>query len=99
MVKSLAHQSGIAIIEISLLHGGRPGNVFNIVGKHGNKTCKKMNISKSDVSLTRLHEDEVATSFTIIVDITNTTVDMDILHQVLSRALHIYPNAFLATIH
>ncbi|KAL3795130.1 hypothetical protein HJC23_007358 [Cyclotella cryptica] len=73
--------SGIAIIEISLLHGGRPGNVFNIVGKHENSTCKKMNISKSDISLTRLQEDEVSSSFTISVDIINTTVDIEILHQ------------------
>lgn len=78
-----------------MIHGSRPGNVLNIVARHENNARKKMNISKSDIGLTRLQEDEVSSSFTIIVDIINTTVDIEILHQVLCLALFMYKSAHM----
>jgi hypothetical protein len=69
--------SGIAIIEISL----SSNNTITILDTR-EETNQRMSISKSDVSLQRMQENETSSSFKITVDITNTTVDIDILHKV-----------------
>ena len=72
-------QSGIAIIEISLLHN-RSRNTITVSDKRS--VGPRSIITKSDILLKRMEEDELSLSYQIVVDITNTTVDIDVLHRV-----------------
>ena len=75
--------SGIAIIEVHLLHGDN-SECEILVGKKGNIANNKMHVSQSDISLSSdkspKHNDE--SPFRIRIEIINTTVDADVIHKV-----------------
>ena len=75
--------SGISIIEVNLQHGG----VSEFQVKTGSNCCttnsQKLRVETEDISL-RPSESSIQNNeqFKIVVTITNTTVDIDVIHKV-----------------
>lgn len=80
--------SGIAIIEVNLLRGDSPECSIT-VGKRGNVINKKLRVTLSDISLSCAdNPNEHNEQYKISVEITNTTVDTEVIHKV--RGLFAY---------
>ena len=71
--------SGIAIIEVNLMYND-DAECEIVVGKQGEAVSS--NKLESDISLSRYNPSADKKCWKIKVDITNTTVDIDIIHQV-----------------
>ena len=72
-----------------MIHQSGSKNVINVDDKRD--VIRSSSVSKKDIILKSLSENEAFTSFKIAVDITNTTVDVDILHKVrvIERTIYI----------
>ena len=74
--------SGIAIIEVNLMYGN-DAECEIIVGKQGEAiNSNTLHVNERDISLSRYNPPSDEHCWKIKVEITNTTVDIDIIHQV-----------------
>ncbi len=74
--------SGIAIIEVSLQHG-RNSECEILVGKKGKFSNRKLRVTAREISLSTCVDDtDRRDQFQIKVEITNTTVDVEVIHKV-----------------
>jgi hypothetical protein len=76
-------KSGIAIIELCLVDNDGTENVISVNGK---REQISFGVSKRDILLQRANED--AACFKLAVNITTTTVDIEVLHKVCRFASH-----------
>jgi len=78
--------SGIAIIEVNLQHGNNSKCQIH-VGKKADAMNRKLRVSKSDISLCADESAKHHDQFSISVQITNTTVDIDVIHKWVALSL------------